>query len=230
MTRGGPNGPFDEERLIEEAKVSSDGRSAVVVSTHYRRLLDPPVSTSADPPDDVLPLKTAVTWIDASTAGSFWTISIADNRWIKTALPISGGRGAAIATSADLNGPADLRLLGRDGVELYRMSESEGSVVSLSATPLGAFLTADLAFPDRGENVDRGAGARSNPRFAMEYDGLRRRDGQPLSAHDDNGVSRCGFPAHGRFDRTGSRCGRREHADSLQVSQDLGGLHWSIGR
>ncbi len=188
-----------EDGFVEDAEVSLDGRFALVLSTRYRKPVDPGTGVETKG-------KTDLTWIDPAHPEGLWSVSLERERWVKKVLLLSPKHGVAISTLTDPNGPADLRLYGPEGREMLRLKGEEASVVDMTTTSQGAFLAVDLAYPDRPALPNRGVlvldllhGTR------WTYTWSYGKDGEPLSwSLADTGILEVKTPGGTRcFDRNG---------------------------
>lgn len=153
----GSNPPaVDEEVQRENAEIAADGRSAVVLSTHFRR---PVVSRSlSDPLPSLAPPDGTSTlyWIDAAHPESRWTLPIESGLWVAQVVPVAAGRGVVLSTTKGIDLPADLRVIGPDGRERFRIDRGEASVTNVFVTRNGAFVAASLSYPARSGGPDSG--------------------------------------------------------------------------
>ena len=206
-TAGG-RGPTQVEGVIEDAAVSEDGQFALLLTTTYRR---PPRSKGAAATEERAPVGSSeLTWIDATHPQGAWTKPLEGGRWAKQLVPLSVKQGVALATILKLDGPADLRIFGPDGVERIHLNEADGSVLAIEAAADGGFVAADLAYPDRAELPHRGVivlDLLHGTRWAYTW---RYGDNdEPVSWKlDDAGVLEVTSPAFvKRFDRNGKAVG-----------------------
>jgi hypothetical protein len=143
------------EGVVEDAAVSEDGSFAVVLTTTYRRPQKAKTDKAQEPPPPPVGVSELV-WIDPLHPDGKWTQVLEDGRFAKQILPLSPAQGVAVSTIRQIDGPADLRILGPDGKSRLRLDEAEGSVLALDAASHGGFLAADLAYPDRQQLPHRG--------------------------------------------------------------------------
>jgi hypothetical protein len=195
-----------EEGIVEKAEIAPDGRSAAILSTRYRRA----AGAETLPPDSQEPPRptgtTTLTFVDARHPDARFNVSVENGRWVKEVLPLSAAHGLAVSTTRGIDAPADLEIFGPDGHETFRAPETEASVKGLTATNNGAFLAADLAYPERPGLPQRGIlvldllqGTRWT--FTWSYG----TDGEPTSwSLDESGVLEVRLPGRiVRYDRNG---------------------------
>lgn len=138
-----------EQGYVENAEVSLDGRFAVLLATRYKKTIGfrDEVETEG---------KSELTWFEPAHPKGLWSVTLENGVWVKRVLLLSARHGVAVSTITDLNGPADLRLFGPEGIETMRLRREDGSVVDMRTTSHGVFLAVDLAYPERGGLPDRG--------------------------------------------------------------------------
>lgn len=198
LSRAGDS-PAEEEGYVEDAEVSPDGGYAVVLSTRYRRPISPPDAVATRG-------RTELTWIDPAHPRGLWSVQLEEGRWVKSVVPLALRHGVAVASVADADGPADLRLYGPEGAEVLRLKGEEGSVIAMKAASHGAFLAVDLAYTDRQDFPNRGIavldllqGTRWN--YSWSYGG----DDEPIAWNlADSGVLEITTPGGTQsYDRNG---------------------------
>ena len=207
-----PGAPFvDEEATTDEARISPDGRSALILSSRIRRRI--PLGRDANRDPEPAPVGTAVLyWIDAARPDARASVPIDEGRWVAEAIPLSEGAGFVLSTTSGPGEPADLRVHGPGGGETFRLPADGAAVERLVATNNGAYLGVDLAYPPRPESPDRGVmvldvlhGTRWT--YTWSYGGER----EPLSWNlDENGILAVRVPgAELLFDPSGTPIGKR---------------------
>lgn len=144
-----------EEGVRDDAELSADDRSAVILTTRFRR----PALGWRENPGEAPPAvsgSTEITWIDAARPASAFTLSLPEDRWVKEVVAVSGGRGLAVSTTSSRDAPADLKIYGPNGRVRAAVSELEAGVADLTVTNDGTAVAADLLFPEREGLPDRG--------------------------------------------------------------------------
>jgi hypothetical protein len=202
-------GALLEEGTIDSAEISTDGRSAAILSTHYRRAAaQQDAADSGEPPPPMG--DTTITFVDARHPAARFTVSIERDRWVKEVIAPAGGRGLAVSTTAGLNAPADLEIFGPDGRSVFRIPEEEASVKGVTATNNGAFLAADLAYPAHKGLPDRGVmvlDLLQGNRWTYKWS--YGADDEPTSwSLDESGILELRFPGRvARYDKSGALLG-----------------------
>jgi hypothetical protein len=138
-----------EEGIVEIAEIAPDGRSAVILSTRYRRPADEGAATPELGEKPQPQGESVLTWVDAKRPEARFSVELHDGRWVREVIPLSAGNGLAVSTTRGLEAPSDLRVFGPDGRETFHHSEDEAAVTGLAASNNGGFLAASLAFPER---------------------------------------------------------------------------------
>ncbi len=211
MVEAARGGRTEEEGITDEAEVSADTRSAVILTTHYRR----PVPSTAQEREaqDLSTARAAateITWIDAKHPEARFTTPVEEGRWVNEVIPLPAGRGLALSTTGGLDQPADLTLIGADGKATPIVRDVEASVTELIATLNGAYLAIALAYPERGGLPDRGIvvldlATSSRWSYTWSYG----QEGEPVSWNlEETGVLVVKTPgAVLRFDKSGKPIG-----------------------
>ena len=145
----------EERGTIERGYVATDGRTAVVARTHYVSRVDvTPGQTGTE--NDTVTGGTTLTLVDPTHPNGAWQVTLENARWAKDLLVLSGGHGVVVTTFLPRNGPTDVRILDAGGHQSARVAESAAECVSVSASPDGAYVAADVAFPVDAEKDERG--------------------------------------------------------------------------
>lgn len=155
-TRSSPGRAFVEETgSLESAYVAADGRSAVILKTLYvSRVEVTPGQTRTD--EDTVTGGTTLTLVEPTHPDGAWQVTLENGRWLKDVLVLSGGHGVVVTSFLPRNGPTDVRILDAAGHESARVSELTAECISIAASPDGAYVAADVAFPDQPPHQERG--------------------------------------------------------------------------
>lgn len=146
---------MQETGVTERAAVAPDAREAIVASTRYVSRVDvTPGHTSTK--DDTVTGATTLTLVEPAHPDGRWTLTLEHGRWVKDLIVLAHGKGVALTSFVPRNGPTDVRILGPDGREAFRVPETSGETLRVDASPDGGFVAAEMSFAEGASPFERG--------------------------------------------------------------------------
>jgi len=154
--RGVDGAPVIEQSgTNQRAFVAPDGRTAVVVGTRYVSRVDvTPGKTSTA--NDTVTGDTTLTLVDPAHPDGRWRVTLENSRWAKDVVVLANAMGVVVTTFVPRNGPNDVRVLDATGRESARVPETSAQTLDIEGSPDGAFVAAEVTFPDNNALPTRG--------------------------------------------------------------------------